>query len=218
MRWPRGSDNHRQDASGDPDDSRHGSSSGRHPSQATWSWKVTDGFGGPPVSGLPPDGAVPRRAAPLPSRPWREGGSAPRSSQEHARCGRQPRQGTRPGHRGEVPGGGRRARAILRCRVDGHARVAGCVLNDLNDECLARWGPRPASSQDDQGLSERDADARSRQRSVACLDTALPVTEDLLTARELLAAFLNDLNNECLARWRYQGQSRQPNRSSEPYS
>jgi hypothetical protein len=34
-----------------------------------------------------------------------------------------------------------------------------------------------------------------------CLDTALPVTEDLLTARELLAAFLNDLNNECLARW-----------------
>jgi hypothetical protein len=32
---------------------------------------VTDGFGGPPVSGLPPDGAVPRRAAPLPSRPWR---------------------------------------------------------------------------------------------------------------------------------------------------
>jgi hypothetical protein len=152
MRWPRGSDNHRQDASGDPDDSRHGSSSGRHPSQATWSWKVTDGFGGPPVSGLSPDGAVPRRAAPLPSRPWREGGSAPRSSQEHARCGRQPRQGTRPGHRGEVPGGGRRARAILRCRVDGHARVAGCVLNDLNDECLARWGPRPASSQATKGF------------------------------------------------------------------
>jgi hypothetical protein len=51
-----------------------------------------------------------------------------------------------------------------------------------------------------------------------CLDTALPVTEDLLTARELLAAFLDDLNNECLARWGYQGQSRQPNRSSEPHS
>ena len=49
-----------------------------------------------------------------------------------------------------------------------------------------------------------------------CLDSALPVTEELLTARELLAAFLNDLNNECLARWGSQGQSRQPSRSSEP--
>jgi hypothetical protein len=46
--------------------------------------------------------------------------------------------------------------------------LLAAFLNDLNDECLARWGPRPASSQDDQGLSERDADARSRQRSVAC--------------------------------------------------
>jgi hypothetical protein len=44
------------------------------------------------------------------------------------------------------------------------------------------------------------------------LDTALPVTDELLTARELLAAFLNDLNNECLARWGPQGQSRQPSR------
>jgi hypothetical protein len=48
------------------------------------------------------------------------------------------------------------------------------------------------------------------------LDTALPVTEELLTARELLAAFLNDLRNECLTRWGPQGQSRQPSRSSEP--
>jgi hypothetical protein len=30
------------------------------------------------------------------------------------------------------------------------------------------------------------------------LDTRLPATEELLTARELLAAFLNDLSNECL--------------------
>jgi len=50
------------------------------------------------------------------------------------------------------------------------------------------------------------------------LDTALPVTEELLPARELLAAFLNDLNNECLAQWGLQGQSRQPSRSSEPRS
>jgi hypothetical protein len=51
-----------------------------------------------------------------------------------------------------------------------------------------------------------------------CLDTALPVTEELLTARELLAAFLNDLNNEGLARWGPRGHSRQPSTSSEPRS
>jgi hypothetical protein len=51
-----------------------------------------------------------------------------------------------------------------------------------------------------------------------CLHTALPVTEELLTARELLAAFLNDLNNESLSRWGPQGQSRQPSRSSQPGS
>jgi hypothetical protein len=51
-----------------------------------------------------------------------------------------------------------------------------------------------------------------------CLHTALPVTEELLTARELLAAFLNDLNNESLARWGPEGQSRQPSRSSQPGS
>jgi hypothetical protein len=51
-----------------------------------------------------------------------------------------------------------------------------------------------------------------------CLDTALPVTEELLPARELLAAFLNDLSNECLARWGPQGQRRQPSGSSEPRS
>jgi hypothetical protein len=33
------------------------------------------------------------------------------------------------------------------------------------------------------------------------LDTGLPATEALLPARELLAAFLNDLSNECLTRW-----------------
>jgi hypothetical protein len=33
------------------------------------------------------------------------------------------------------------------------------------------------------------------------LDTGLPATEELLTARELLAAFLNDVSNECLTRW-----------------
>jgi hypothetical protein len=32
------------------------------------------------------------------------------------------------------------------------------------------------------------------------LDTGLPATEALLTARELLAAFLNDLSNDCLTR------------------
>jgi len=40
-----------------------------------------------------------------------------------------------------------------------------------------------------------------------CLDTGLPATEELLTARELLAAFLNDLSNECLTRWGPQVQS-----------
>ena len=50
------------------------------------------------------------------------------------------------------------------------------------------------------------------------LDTALPVTEELLPARELLAAFLNDLNNECLARRGPQGQRRLPSRSSGPRS
>jgi hypothetical protein len=29
------------------------------------------------------------------------------------------------------------------------------------------------------------------------LDTELPATEESLTARELMAAFLNDLSNEC---------------------
>jgi hypothetical protein len=41
------------------------------------------------------------------------------------------------------------------------------------------------------------------------LDTGLPATEELLTARELLAAFLNDLSNECLTRWRPQVQGDQ---------
>jgi hypothetical protein len=41
------------------------------------------------------------------------------------------------------------------------------------------------------------------------LDTGLPATEELLTARELLAAFLNDLSNECLTRWGPQVQSNQ---------
>jgi hypothetical protein len=49
-----------------------------------------------------------------------------------------------------------------------------------------------------------------------CLDPALPVTDELLTARELLAAFLNDLNNECLARWGPRWS--QPSRASEPRS
>ena len=39
------------------------------------------------------------------------------------------------------------------------------------------------------------------------LDTGLPATEELLTARELLAAFLIDLSNECLTRWGPQVQS-----------
>ena len=51
-----------------------------------------------------------------------------------------------------------------------------------------------------------------------CLDTALPATEELLPARELLAAFLNDLSNECLTRWGPQGQRDRSSRSSEPGS
>ena len=51
-----------------------------------------------------------------------------------------------------------------------------------------------------------------------CLDTALPVADELLTARELLAAFLNDLSNECLARWGSQDQGGTSGRSSEPGS
>ena len=50
------------------------------------------------------------------------------------------------------------------------------------------------------------------------LDTALPVTEELLIARELLAAFLNDLNNKSLTRWGSQGQSREHRGSSAPRS
>jgi hypothetical protein len=56
------------------------------------------------------------------------------------------------------------------------------------------------------------------EKLARCLHTALPVTEELLTARELLAAFLNDLNSESLARWEPQGQSCQPSRSSQPGS
>ena len=41
------------------------------------------------------------------------------------------------------------------------------------------------------------------------LATELPVTEESLTARELLAAFLNDLSNECLTRWGPQVRSHQ---------
>jgi hypothetical protein len=33
------------------------------------------------------------------------------------------------------------------------------------------------------------------------LDTGLPATEELLTARELVAACLSDLSDECLTRW-----------------
>ena len=47
------------------------------------------------------------------------------------------------------------------------------------------------------------------------LDAAQPVTEELLPARELLAAFLNDLSNECLARWGSHGQRRRSSRTSE---
>ena len=48
------------------------------------------------------------------------------------------------------------------------------------------------------------------------LDTGLPATEELLTARELLAAFLNDLSNECLTQWGPSVQSRQHSSASEP--
>ena len=51
-----------------------------------------------------------------------------------------------------------------------------------------------------------------------CLDTALPPTEELLPARELLAAFLNDLSNECLTRWGSQGQGGQSSGSPGPGS
>lgn len=47
------------------------------------------------------------------------------------------------------------------------------------------------------------------------LDTGLPATEALLTARELLAAFLNDLSNECLTRWRPQVQGDQDGSAPE---
>ena len=47
------------------------------------------------------------------------------------------------------------------------------------------------------------------------LDTGLPATEELLTARELLAAFLNDLSNECLTRWRPQDQGGQHSSAPE---
>ena len=40
------------------------------------------------------------------------------------------------------------------------------------------------------------------------LDNELPATDELLTAGQLLAAFLNDLSNECLTRWGPRGQSR----------
>ena len=51
-----------------------------------------------------------------------------------------------------------------------------------------------------------------------CLDTALPATQELLTARELLAAFLNDLSNDGLTRWGPQGQHHQSSSSPEPGS
>jgi hypothetical protein len=41
------------------------------------------------------------------------------------------------------------------------------------------------------------------------LDTELPPTGESLTARELLAAFLHDLSNECLTRWGPQVRSHQ---------
>jgi len=47
------------------------------------------------------------------------------------------------------------------------------------------------------------------------LDTGVPTTEELLTARELLAAFLNDLSNECLTRWGPQVQSDQHSSAPE---
>jgi hypothetical protein len=48
------------------------------------------------------------------------------------------------------------------------------------------------------------------------LDTGLPATEELLTARELLAAFLHDLSNECLTRWGPRGQSNQHSALERP--
>jgi hypothetical protein len=47
------------------------------------------------------------------------------------------------------------------------------------------------------------------------LDTGLPATDELLTARELLAAFLNDLSNECLTRWGSQVQGNQHSSAPE---
>ena len=49
------------------------------------------------------------------------------------------------------------------------------------------------------------------------LDTGLPATEESLTARELLAALLNDLSNECLTRSGAQVRSHQHS-TSEPLS
>ena len=50
---------------------------------------------------------------------------------------------------------------------------------------------------------------------VRYLDTGLPATGELLTARELLAAFLNDLSNECLTRWGSQVQGNQHSSAPE---
>jgi hypothetical protein len=72
---------------------------------------VTDGFGGPPVSGLPPGGVVHvgRRCHTLTAVAGRR--AAPR----------------------DQPGATR--------------EILAAFLNDLNDECLARWGPRGDNGQ-----------------------------------------------------------------------
>jgi len=43
--------------------------------------------------------------------------------------------------------------------------LLAAFLNDLNDECLARWGPRPASSQDDQPAEPSKRHAQLFKRS-----------------------------------------------------
>jgi len=47
--------------------------------------------------------------------------------------------------------------------------LLAAFLNDLNDECLARWGPRPASSQDDQPAepSKRPAQLFKRSQEIS---------------------------------------------------
>ena len=107
-------------------------------------------------------------------------------------------------------------------RVSGEPPVSGLSLSKHHVSAPSRPSAVEVRDADGDRQCGRSAHADTANECKAAaedlaryLDTGLPATGELLTARELLAAFLNDLSNECLTRWGPQVRSHRHS-TSEP--